>query len=63
MEIDIDKLREDLLDEYNAAYFAGGFGAAIFDITRIENASPEELIQIARENHIDLSNYTYYKYR
>lgn len=62
MEIDIDKLREDLLDEYNAAYFAG-FKVAIIDITRIENASPEELIQIARENHIDLSNYTLRKYR
>lgn len=62
MEIDIDKLREDLLDEFNAAYFAG-FKVAIIDITRIENASPEQLIQIALDNNIDLSNYQVHKYR
>ncbi len=55
MTIDIDKLREDLINYYGSA--TPYYPMDIMDISRIESASPEELVNIALENHFDLSEY------
>ena len=59
MNIDYERLRDDLKD-----YFGAGIGVLpvlIMDVIRVENASEDELIQIARENGFNLSNYERYK--
>lgn len=56
LEIDIEKLREDLIDYYGTAMFNSS-PLAVMELTKVENATPEELIQIALKNKIDLSNY------
>jgi len=56
MNIDFDKLRQDLLDYFGTA-MTMGFGAAIIDLSNIENASNEELINIANQNGFDLNKY------
>lgn len=56
MNIDFDKLRQDLLDYFGTA-MTMGFGAAIIDISKIENASNEELINIAKQNGFNINNY------
>jgi hypothetical protein len=56
MNIDFDKLRQDLLDYFGTA-MTMGFGAAIIDISKVENASNEELINIAKQNGFDLNKY------
>lgn len=56
MSIDIEQLREDLLDYFGTAAF-GPFPSAIIDYGDVENASPEELIVIARQNGFDLRKY------
>ena len=55
-EIDVEKLRDDLIDYFGTA-MTTGYGAAMVDIQKIEKASAEEVIKIAMENRIDLSNY------
>lgn len=55
-EIDYEKLRRDLEDHYGTAMFAG-FGAAMMDLSKIENASDNELIEIAKKKKINLCNY------
>ncbi|MCI9636399.1 MAG: hypothetical protein HFG77_08395 [Hungatella sp.] len=57
MTIDIEKLREDLKEECLGAFYGGGFGGALMESFDIENASPEELVDMARENGIDLRRY------
>lgn len=57
MEIDIYKLRKDLINYYKEALYLGGYGAAIIDITKVERASIEELINIALNNNFNLNNY------
>ena len=57
MLIDIDKLKEDLKNDCCGAFFGGGFGGALMEAADIENASPEELVEIARRKGIDLSRY------
>ena len=55
MNIDYEKLREDLIDYFGSAI--GIFQVAIIDVTRVENASNLELLQIAKQNGFDLSEY------
>ena len=55
MNIDYEKLKEDLIDYFGSAM--GLFPMSIVDITRVENASNSELLQIARQNGFDLSDY------
>ena len=55
-DIDIDKLRKDLIDHFTAAMFIVN-PAAMMDLNRVENASDEELIQIAINNRFDITNY------
>lgn len=56
-EIDFERLREDLVDYFGTAMFAG-FPAAVVDVTQVEMATNEQLIQIAQANGFDLNNYT-----
>lgn len=56
-DIDFDKLRKDLVDEYGAqmASFSGGLGFC--DMQDAEYASNEELIGMAKREGIDLRKY------
>ena len=56
MNIDIEKLRRDLIDYFGTA-MASGFGMAVMDLTRVERASDEELINIALDCGFDLNDY------
>ena len=55
MNIDYQKLREDLIDYFGSAM--GLFPVAVIDVIRIENATNDELVQIAIENGFDLNDY------
>ena len=54
--IDYEKLRRDLIDYFGSAMFSG-LSIAIMDLNRVENASYEELIEIALKNNFDLRDY------
>ena len=56
-EIDINKLKQDLKDYYEAAYFTLGYGAALMDSFDLDNLSYEEIISKAAENGVDLEQY------
>ena len=53
-DIDIERLRSDLISYFEGAYFVGGFGAALMDISEIERANSHKLVQIAINNGFDL---------
>ena len=55
MNIDFDKLREDLIDYFGTAM--GAFPVAVMNVTEVEKASDRELIRIATQNSFDLSDY------
>ena len=56
-EIDINKLKQDLKDYYEAAYFTLGYGAALMDSFDLDHLSDEEIISKAAENGVDLEQY------
>ena len=56
MKIDIDELRDDLLDEAGTAMM-GGFPAAVLDASDIEGMAPEELLECAKREGVDLGRY------
>lgn len=56
-EIDINKLKKDLKDYYESAYFTLGYGAALMDSFDLDNLSDEEIIDKAIDNGINLGNY------
>ena len=56
IEIDIDKLRADLVDYFGTAMFNVS-PLALIDLSKVENASEEELVQIALKNGFDLTKY------
>lgn len=53
----IDQLREMLMQDCYGAFFGGGYGGALMESMDIENASEEELIQIARSKGIELDDF------
>ena len=55
MEIDVERLRYDLLEYFGTAMNI--FPQAVVDLSIIQNASPEQLINIALNNNFDLSSY------
>lgn len=57
MTIDMDALREDMKQECYGAFFGAGMGSALIESFDIEDASPEELVQIAVDQGIDLRKY------
>ena len=59
MNIDYEKLRNDLID-----YFGEGMQympVLIMELSRVGNASNEELVQIAIKNGFDLNKYKKYR--
>ena len=57
MEIDIERLRQDLIEHLEGAFFVGGFGAAMLDMEKVKKASDEEVIRIARQNGFRIEDY------
>ena len=55
-EIDTERLRRDLEDDYGTA-MSSGFPMAMMDLSEVESASDRELIQMAQETRVDLSKY------
>ena len=54
--IDFESLRKDLIDYYGTALFNAS-PYAIVELQKIENATYEELIKIAKDNNFDLNKY------
>jgi len=59
MNIDYEKLRQDLIDYFGSAM--GIFPIAIIDVVSVENASNSELLEIANQNGFDLNKYEHGK--
>ena len=57
IKIDIDKLRQYMLDNSYGAFFIGDFGVALAEAADIENASDEELVEMAERQGIDLRRF------
>ena len=61
--IDYEKLRKDLVDYFGTAFTLNSM--AMVDLLRVQNASDEELVDIAKRNGFDLTKYfkdkVYYK--
>lgn len=57
IEIDINKLKQDLKDYYESAYFTLGYGAALMQSFDIDNLSDEEIINKAIDNGLNIENY------
>ena len=55
-DIDIEKLRNDLIDYYTSAMFFAS-PVALVDLTMVQHASDEELVRIAISNHFNILNY------
>ena len=55
--IDVDRLRNDMRVVCLGAYFGGGFGAALIESFDIDRATPEQLVEMARNQGINLRNY------
>ncbi len=55
-EINVDKLRQHLEDDALEIMFNVS-PAAVIELSEIENATDEEIIDIARRNGYDLSKY------
>lgn len=56
MEINTDKLRKDMIDNYGTAMF-NGFPMAIMDLSKAEKASEQELIRMAKNQGVNLDKY------
>lgn len=54
--IDIEKLRNDLIEYFTSAMFIVS-PVALVDLTEVENASDEKVIKIALDNKFDLKKY------
>lgn len=55
-EINIEKLRKDLIDYFGTAMFNAS-PMAIINLSEVENANSDKLIQIAIKNNFALENY------
>ena len=54
--IDIQKLRKDLMNYFGTAMF-GVSPIAMMELSKVERASEEELLEIANENGFDIEEY------
>lgn len=60
MNIDIDRLRSDLIDYFGSA--AQIYGAAYLDVSRVMRASDEEVVNIAIQNGFNIYDYEIKEY-
>ena len=56
--IDMNRLRKDLIDNYGTASF-NGFPAAVMDLSKIEKMSDDELLRFALGKRVNLDKYIY----
>ena len=56
MDIDISKLRSDLVDYYGSAAFSG-LPMALVELSQAENGSPQELVELSQRAGFDLRDY------
>ncbi len=56
-DIDYERLKNDIQSEIMGAFWGAGFGGALSEAAEIENATDEELLEVAREQGIDISQY------
>ena len=56
IEINIEKLKQDLIDYFGTAMFNAS-PLAMIELSKVENSTDEELIEIALNNNFDLSKY------
>lgn len=56
MVINIEDLRKDLIDYFTSAMFMVS-PSAMMDVQRVEQASSEELIEIAQQCKFDIDKY------
>ncbi len=56
MELDISRLRDDLEEYYGAAAFSG-LPMAVVELAQAQEASPQELADMARRAGFDLGRY------
>ena len=57
MIVDIERLRKDLMDYYGTAS-QSGFPMAVAELGNVESATPYELVEMAKNAGVDLSDYT-----
>ena len=57
IETDINKLKQDLKDYYESAYFTLGYGTALMQSFDIDNLSDDEIINKAIDNGLNIENY------
>ncbi len=56
-DIDVEALRRAVRDECLGAAFGGGFGGALMEACDADTASPEELVDMARDCGVDLRRF------
>ena len=57
-KVNIETLKEDLINYFGTAMYSSS-PLAVIELTKIEKAKDEELIQIALDNNFDLNKYIY----
>ena len=57
MTIDIYALREDLKASGMGAYYGAGFGGGLIEAMSIDDMSDDEVVELALNSGIDLSQY------
>lgn len=57
--LNIERIRNDLINYYGTAIFNAS-PLAIIELSKIEKATDEEIIKIAKKNHVDLNKYAEY---
>lgn len=60
-DLDYERLRSDLIDYYGTAIAYNPM--AVIELSDVENATDEKLVQIAIQNGFDLSDYEIQKKR
>ena len=57
MTIDIQRLRNDIKDNYGTAMF-NGFPAAVMDFAKVDKMSDQEIVEYALKKNIRLEKYS-----
>lgn len=55
--IDINALKREMQSDLYGAYFCGGFGGAMISALDLERATPEQLVEIAIKQGVDIHKY------
>jgi hypothetical protein len=55
--VDIEKLRNDIKQQCYGIFFGGGYGGALIQSFDVENATSDELINMAIQQGMNLKKY------